>query len=339
MTTQVNTSNSSPAVSKNGDNLKRILTSQEFILFLLFVIEVAIFFVSVPVARKSKVYFDLLREISPNLIAVIGIGLLMIGGEFDLSVGAVMAAAGVVMVSVMNMTGSILLGVVAGALIGPVIGMLLGYLVTKHQMSSLMTSLGLMFALRGFVYVSTNKQSVMPAVSEETRRAFYNLFQPSVGDIPIPGIVAIILVVIWILISTQTVFGRKVYAVGGNANAAQVSGIQAGRIKMIYFILAGTMSAIAGVLMASNTGSGYYDTGQGFELMIVTAVVLGGISLEGGEGSLLGAVLGVLILGVSSKAMRMMAVVTTTQLVITGVIMMLAVYLHGLRKRLLAKQH
>lgn len=317
---------------------RRFYTTQEFILLMLLILEIAVFVAAVPAARQSRVYFDLLRELSPNLIAVVGIALLMIGGDFDLTPGAVMAATGVVAVTVMNLTGSLAIGVVAGLLVGPVIGLILGYLITRQKMSSLMTSLGMMFALRGAVYVSTNKQAVTPTVAESTQNAFIAIFQGSLGPVPIPAILAFVIVGVWIFISTQTEFGRRIFAVGGNAQAARVSGIKVERMKMLLFVLAGITSAIAGILMASNVGAGYYDAGLGFELILVTAVVLGGVSLNGGEGSLWGAILGVLILGVSSKAMRMMSVVTTTQLVVTGVIMMLAVYLHGLRKQLLQRK-
>jgi ribose/xylose/arabinose/galactoside ABC-type transport system permease subunit len=94
------------------------------------------------------------------------------------------------------------------------------------------------------------------------------------------------------------------------------------------------MGAVAGLLVAAQTGTGYFEAGQGFELIVITATVLGGVSLAGGEGGLLGSVLGVLILGMTSKGMRLMSLPTTTQLVVTGLVMMLAVYLHGVRKRI-----
>ena len=109
--------------------------------------------IAVPTARQSRIYFDLLREISPNLIAAVGVALLMLAGEFDLSIGAMLALTGVVTVTVFNVTGNMWLGILAGLLTGPLIGAINGYLVTRQRMPSLMTTLGMMFALRGLVYV------------------------------------------------------------------------------------------------------------------------------------------------------------------------------------------
>ena len=139
-----------------------------------------------------------------------------------------------------------------------------------------------------------------------------------------------------ILLTTQTEFGRRIYAIGGNPTAARVSGIQVERTKFWLFVLCSTTAALAGLLIGAQTGTGYFDAGAtGFELIVITAVVLGGVSLAGGEGSILGATLGVLILGMTGKGLRLANVYTTWQLILTGVMLMVAVYLHGLRKRLL----
>jgi ribose transport system permease protein len=120
--------------------------------------------------------------------------------------------------------------------------------------------------------------------------------------------------------------------------AARVSGIRVQRDKFLLFVLSGTTAAIAGVLVASQTGTGYFDAGvQGFELIVIASAVLGGVSLAGGQGSLLSAMIGVLILGMTGKGLRLMNVHTTQQLVVTGIVMLVAVYLHGVRQRMLVE--
>ena len=146
------------------------------------------------------------------------------------------------------------------------------------------------------------------------------------------------MIVVAILVTTQTEFGRRIYAIGGNPTAARVSGIQVERSKFWLFVICSTTAALAGLLIAAQTGTGYFDAGAtGFELVVITAVVLGGVSMAGGEGSILGAMLGVILLGLTGKALRLAGIYTTWQLILTGIMLMVAVYLHGLRKRLLLR--
>ena len=311
----------------------RILQHEEIVLFVLLVAVTLYFMITVPAMRQSRVYFDLLRQVSPNLIAAVGFATLMIGGEFDLSIGSMLAFTGIVTVSVFNATDNMWLGIAAGLLTGPLIGTINGYMVTKLKMNSLMTTLGMLFALRGIVYVFTGKS---PVIDQNYFERFVWFFQGYIGQVPVPIIPTLLIVGLFYFTLTQTEFGRQVYAIGGNATAARVSGIRVERSKFILFVLCSTTAAIAGLLIAAQTGTGYFDAGLGFEFTIIAAVVLGGVSLAGGEGSLLGVVLGVLILGVTGKGLRLAQVYITWQLVITGLVMIVAVYFHGLRRRILA---
>jgi ribose/xylose/arabinose/galactoside ABC-type transport system permease subunit len=320
-----------PSPQKNV--LLPLLRHEEVLLFTLFLFVAGFFAIAVPSARTSNTYLDLLRDVSPNLIAAIGMTLLLIAGEFDLSVGSMLAFTGVVTVSTFNATDNMWLGIIAGLLTGPLVGAINGYLVTVQGMSSLMTTLGMMFALRGLVYVWTNKT---PVVDENGFTAFTQLYQGRILGVPIPGLIAVVLIALGYVLLTRTEFGRNIYAIGGNATAARVSGIRVQRQKFLLFVLSGTTAAIAGVLVASQTGTGYFDAGvQGFELIVIASAVLGGVSLSGGVGSLISAMLGVLILGMTGKGLRLMNVHTTQQLVVTGLVMLAAVYLHGVRKRAL----
>ena len=334
MTTQATTP--PKAIKTRKPWWRRTLLANEAILLGLLVLALAILLtIMVPTARQTRIYFDLLREISPNLVAAVGVALLMLAGEFDLSIGAMLAATGVVTVTVFNLTGNMWIGILAGLLTGPVVGAINGYLVTRQRMSSLMTTLGMMFALRGLVYVYTKKT---PIVDMQGFDAFIQLYQGSVGPIPVPALIALVLIAGAMFVTTQTEFGRRIFAIGGNPTAARVSGIQVERTKFWLFVVCSTTAAIAGLLIAAQTGTGYFDAGAtGFELVVITAVVLGGVSMAGGEGSILGAMLGVLLLGLTGKGLRLAEVYTTWQLILTGLMLMAAVYLHGLRKRLLGR--
>lgn len=312
--------------------LRRLIGYEEFGLTLLLIAVILFFALAVPTAREARVYLDLLREVSPNLIAVVGVTLLLVAGELDISIGSMLAVTGLATVATFNLTGNMWIGILVGLLTGPIVGAINGYLVTAQRMNSLVTTLGMLFALRGLVYVLTNKT---PIVDENGFTSFQWLYHGNLGPIPVPAVLALILILTGYFVMTQTEFGRNIYAMGGNLSAARNSGIKVQRIKFILFVISGTTAAIAGLLLAAQTSTGYFDAGaSGFELIVISSIVLGGVSLAGGQGRLIGAVLGALILGMTSKGLRLMNVYTTWQLVITGVVMMLAVYLHDLRRRL-----
>lgn len=330
---------SAPLAARPANSPPRWLVSfirhEEVLLFTIFLLVAAFFAATVPAARSGATYLDLLRDVSPNLIAAIGMTLLLISGEFDLSVGSMLAFTGVVTVSIFNATGHMWLGILAGLLTGPLVGAINGYLVTVQGMNSLMTTLGTMFTLRGLVYVWTNKT---PVVDENGFTVFTQLYQGEIFHVPVPGLIAIVLIALAYVLLTRTEFGRNIYAIGGNKTAARVSGIPVQREKFLLFVLSGTTAAIAGLLVASQTDTGYFDAGvQGFELIVIASAVLGGVSLSGGVGNLLSAMLGVLILGMTGKGLRLLNVHTTQQLIVTGLVMLAAVYLHGVRKRLLVE--
>jgi ribose transport system permease protein len=293
---------------------------------------VAFFMILEPSSRQTAVYWDLLRQISPYLICGVGMTLLLLAGELDLTIGSMLAFTGVVTVDVFNRSDNMWIGIVVGLLTGPLVGIIIGYLVTVQRMDSLMTTLGALFAIRGLVYVYTEKT---PVVDENGFTGFTKLWSADLGPIPVPGLIALVPIIVAYVVLTQTEFGRNIYAIGGNAQAARVSGINVQRTKFILFVVSGSLAALSGLLIASQTGTGYFDAGvQGFELVVIASVVLGGVSLAGGEGRLLSAVLGVAILGMAGKGMRLMEVHITQQLVVTGILMLIAVYYHRVRKRI-----
>lgn len=315
-----------------SSRILRWLLTREAGLVILLLVVVALFWVLEPSTRQQRVYWDLLREISPNLIAAIGITMLLLAGEFDLSIGSMLAVTSITTVVAFNATDNMWLGIIAGLATGPIVGGIHGYLVTQQGMNSLVTTLGSLFALRGMVYVYTNKT---PIIDENGFYDFQDAYYNSLGPVPLPFVLAIILVVLALVALTQTEFGRNIYAIGGNETAARVSGIKVGLIKFILFVICASSAAISGMIITAQTGTGYFDTGSsGFELIVIAGVVLGGIALSGGKGSLVGTVLGILILGMTAKGLRLMGVNTNVQLMVTGSIMILAVFMHSFHDRI-----
>lgn len=298
------------------------------VIFLGFVI--ALFLVIEPTMRKSTVYWDLLREVSPTMVAAVGITLLLLSGEFDLTVGSMLALTGVVIIDTFNRTDNMWAGIFAGLATGIIIGLINGTFVTIIGMESLMTTLGMMFAIRGFVYVYTNQS---PIIDENRFRQFTRLWFKDFGPVPVPILVALALVAAAYFVATRTEFGRNTYAIGGNAEAARVSGINVRQVKFALFIVSGLLASIAGMLYAAQTDTGYFNAGLGFELEVLAAVVLGGASLAGGQGNVISTALAVLIIGTIGKGMRLMSIDTTQQLLVIGVVMLVAVYYHRIRKQ------
>jgi ribose/xylose/arabinose/galactoside ABC-type transport system permease subunit len=299
-----------PAMERTG--WKRVhaiwARNETLSLLALLVAVIGLFLVIEPSTRKVAVYRDLLREVSPTMVAAVGITVLLLSGEFDLSIGSMLALTGVVTVDIFNRTDSMWIGVLAGIATGLLIGALNGTMVTVIGMESLMTTLGLMFAIRGLVYVYTNQA---PIIDENRFTQFTRLWFENIGPIPMPIILAVALVLSAYFVATRTEIGRNIYAIGGNANAARVSGINVQRYKFGLFVVSGTLAALAGLLVAAQTDTGYFNAGLGFELQVLAAVVLGGASLAGGQGNVRSTALAVLIIGMIGKGMRLMAIDTT----------------------------
>jgi L-arabinose transport system permease protein len=249
-------------------------------------------------------------------------------GDFDLSISSVVACAGVVAALVMNRTDSILLGVVAGLACGAVSGFVNGYVVAKLRINALITTLASMQIVRGFGLIISDYKAV-GIVNE-------NFFE--LGNARFLGVVAPIWItlgcfLVFGFILQRTVFGRDTLAVGGNAEAAHLAGIAVDRVKIIIFTAQGVMAAFAGIVLASRLTSGQPNTSLGFELDVISACVLGGVSLTGGVGSMTFVVAGVLIMGIVQNAMNLLNIPPGYQYVARGLILLGAVLLDRWKRR------
>jgi len=249
-------------------------------------------------------------------------------GDFDLSISSVVACAGVVAALVMNRTDSILLGVFAGLACGAVSGFVNGYVVAKLRINALITTLASMQIVRGFGLIISDYKAV-GIVNE-------NFFE--LGNARFLGVVAPIWItlgcfLVFGFILQRTVFGRDTLAVGGNAEAAHLAGIAVDRVKIIIFTAQGVMAAFAGIVLASRLTSGQPNTSVGFELDVISACVLGGVSLTGGVGSMTFVVAGVLIMGIVQNAMNLLNIPPGYQYVARGLILLGAVLLDRWKRR------
>jgi len=271
---------------------------------------------------------NIARAISINAILAAGMTVVILTGGIDLSVGSTIAVSGVVAVIAaiagVPAPAAVLLGMGVGALCGLVNGWLTAYL----ALAPFIVTLGTMTFLRGLAYTITDGQ---PIVSSSLN--FRDLGNGYVGPVPIPVIVMVaVYAVVWFVLE-RTRYGRHVYAVGGNAEAAKLAGVRVKRVVTSVYVLAGACAGLAGVIFSARVISAQPTAGTGYELDAIAAVVLGGTSLAGGRGRIVGTLIGSVILGVLSTGLILLNVQFFTQLLIKGVVIILAVAIDSLKQR------
>lgn len=241
-------------------------------------------------------------------------------GNFDLSVGSILAFSGVTAAAVINVTGSTMLGILAGLAGSMLIGLVNGTVIAKLKINALITTLAMMQIVRGLAFIVTGGRAIGIGNAD-----FFVLGTSTVAGIPMPIWIAVVYFVVFAAILNKTTYGRNTLAIGGNEEAARLSGINVDRIKVAIFSVQGLMTGFAGIVLASRMTSGQPNTSQGFELTVISACVLGGVSLSGGIASITGALVGVLILGSVQNAMNLLNMPTFYQYVARGLILLAAV--------------
>jgi L-arabinose transport system permease protein len=249
-------------------------------------------------------------------------------GDFDLSVESVVACAGVLAALVVNATGSISLGIGCGILAGGLVGLVNGLVIAKLHINALITTLATMQIARGLGFIVSDGRAVGIAHS-----GFFVLGTGKLADVPIPIWITIACFLVFAFLLNRTVFGRNTLAVGGNREAARLAGVAVDRVKTVIFALQGLMAGFAGVVLASRMTSGQPNTSFGFSLDVISACVLGGVSLSGGVGTVTGVIVGVLIMGTVQNAMNLLNVPSFYQYVARGLILLGAVAFDQLKHR------
>jgi L-arabinose transport system permease protein len=251
-------------------------------------------------------------------------------GDFDLSVGSVVALAGVLSAIVVNKTGSVALGIASGILAGGVVGLVNGFVIARIGINALITTLATMLMVRGTAYIVCDGKSV--SVSDEnffqlgiTSFPHFTLGGEHFTGIPTPVWIMILSFAIFGLLLHKTIFGRYALAIGGNKQAARFAGINVVKTKIAIFALQGLIAGFAGVILASRFTSGQPKTSEGLELQVISACVLGGVSLTGGTATIMGVIVGVFIMGAVQNAMDLKNIDSFYQYVVRGGILLAAV--------------
>jgi ribose transport system permease protein len=263
-----------------------------------------------------------LLQISVNTILATGMTFVILSAGIDLSVGSVVALAGVVGANLVASGVPVPVAAVAAVGVGALVGLANGASIVYLKVAPFIATLASMTAVRGLAYLYTDGVSIgnLPG-------SFTAWGNARLGPVPVPVLVAAAVVLAaWLLLS-RTVFGRRVYAVGGNEEAARLSGVRVGRVKLGVYTLMGALAALGGLILAARLGAGDPKAGQLFELTAIAAVVVGGTSLAGGRGAIWGTVLGALIIGVLDNGLVLLDVSAFYQMVVKGLVILGAVAL------------
>lgn len=316
--TSSTTSNTPPAAPRRGLHFGRIWDNfGMLVVFALLFIACAVF---VPNFGSFINMKGLGLAMSMSGMVACGMLFCLASGDFDLSVASVIACAGVVTAVVINMTESLWIGVGAGLLLGMATGFINGFVIARLKINALITTLATMQIVRGLAYIFSDGK----AVGIEDERFFVLGFANWLG-VPAPIWITLATMVIFAFLLNKTTFGRNTLAIGGNEEAARLAGVPVVWTRIIIFILSGLVSAAAGIILASRMTSGQPMTSIGYELVVISACVLGGVSLKGGIGKISYVVAGVLILGTVENAMNLLNISPFSQYVVRGLILLAAV--------------
>ncbi|MCH6256515.1 ABC transporter permease [Puniceicoccaceae bacterium K14] len=277
----------------------------------------------------SSNLLNVARQVSMMGIAAVGFSFVLLLGGIDLSVGSVITLVNIVAAYFMvNLGMPPFLAVIIALALSAALGFSNGWIIANINMPPIIVTLAMMIIIEGIAYLISGGLPIYGFA-----KSFAVIGQGYVGPIPIPVIIMVVIMGLGGFILNKTYFGRYFYAVGGNEEAAKLSGIDVKRVKYLVYTLSGFFAGVAGIVILSRTNSGQVLSGKGFEFDVLTACVLGGVSVTGGVGKISNVLAGVLILGVLSNGLVLLDISQFVQMVIKGTVLMLAVALDCLQNR------
>ncbi len=265
---------------------------------------------------------NLLRQVSINALISFGMTFVILTGGIDLSVGSILALSSALMGSLIVGGMNPIVAIIIACLIGTVLGAINGIIVTMGRVAPFIATLATMTVFRGMTLVYTNGNPISGLTEDQ---AFLDFGQGYFFGIPVPAVVMLIMFAILHFILTKTPLGRKIYAVGGNEKVSFIAGIKIERIKIFCYSITGMLCGLAGAILTSRLNSAQPTAGTGYELDAIAAVVLGGTSLSGGKGLIVGTLIGALIIGTLNNGLNILNVSSFYQQVVKGIVILLAV--------------
>ena len=303
----------------NSKKIREALKSEYGLVAILFLL-IILFSILSPYFLQSKNLLNITRQISVNFIVATGMTFVILTGEIDLSVGSMAALTGVITALVMKFTGSIFNGIVTGLILGLGVGLCNGVLTVYGKVQSFIVTLAMLGIARGAALVITNGKPIsnLPIV-------FGKLGAGYLGIVPFSSFVSFIVFIFGYITASRTKHGLYFQAIGANREAAKLSAIPVSFYRLMSFMISGFLSALGGVIITSRLLSAQPTAAEGMELNVIAAVILGGASLSGGVGTVVGTLIGSMIIGVIDNGMNIIGISAFFQQIVKGIIILVAV--------------
>ena len=266
---------------------------------------------------------NLLLQVTSNALIAFGMTFVILTGGIDLSVGSILALSSALTAGLLGSGIPVTLAIFISLILGCILGMMNGLLISYGKLAPFIVTLATMTIFRGATLVYTNGNPITKGLSDTF--LFQFLGQGYIVGIPFPVIIMFIVFIVLYVLLHKTAFGKSVYAIGGNEKAAYISGVKLNKVKIIIYSISGIMASISGLIITSRLSSAQPTAGASYEMDAIAAVVLGGTSLSGGKGRILGTLIGALIIGVLNNGLNIIGVSAFWQQVVKGVVILIAV--------------
>lgn len=273
-----------------------------------------------PVFFSFENLMNVAKATSFTFIVAIGMTYLLIAGAFDLSVGSILALGNLIVGLCLSNNINLFFSIVLTVIVGMTVGLTNGMIVVKLKVPPMITTLGMMYMARGIVLIITRGAPIYPLPD-----SFNMIGNGAMFGIPYVALIAVVIALIADFVLNKTIYGRGVYAVGGNEDTARLSGINISMIKVSTFMITSTLAAFTGVLVASRLGSSQPNIGEGFEMQVIASAIIGGTSLFGGAGTIIGTALGAIFMNILSNGMTLIRVSAYWQKFVIGMVIIIAV--------------
>lgn len=288
-----------------------------------------------PQFRTFTNFLTLLRQASVNGLIAFGMTLVILTGGIDLSVGSTLGLTGALFAGlIVNVGMPIPLAILVALIFGLGLGWISGFLVGKAKLQPFIATLITMTVYRGFTLIYTNGRPISNLTADEYVGSSFLMFigRGAILGIPVPVIILFSAFILFYLLLNKSALGRKIYAVGSNERAAQLSGINTDRVKLFVYSISGLTSTLAALILVSRLNSAQPTLGTGYELDAIAATAIGGTSMTGGRGKISGTLLGILIIAVLSNGMNILGISSYYQDVVKGIVILLAVLVDRIQK-------
>ncbi len=308
------------------ETAKKNFNFRKYSLFIILIVMMVACTLLSPTFLTATNLTNILKQVSIVTICAFAQGMIIISGEIDLSIGYLAGMAGTYACIVYLGTGSLIVGFLFGIFLGALVGAINGLFVAHFKLPSFIVTLAMQTVCFGSICLYTGGQNVYKIGK------FNVLGQGTLGPVPITVVFMLIMLIITHILLKYSKFGRYLYAIGGNKEAANAAGIQVEKIKWVIFIVSGIFASIAGMVMMGRLNAGIPSQGTGYETDAITATVIGGTSFSGGAGTAFGTFLGSVIIGILNNIMTLMGVDSYIQMIVKGAIIILAVLSDTLTK-------